>query len=249
VGIDENGNIRNKQTHKFVVKNGIEVPEEWEVYAIGDIVEQIGSGVTPKGGSNVYTHSGVMLIRSQNVLKGEFDFSDVAYISDEINSRMKRSELRDLDVLLNITGASIGRSHFLPIGFPKSNVNQHVCIIRLYEKSLGKSLFLSTFLNDFKGQNQIKRLLGSSNREGLNFQQIREIKVSMPKIEFDDEFERIRKVFESQNDSIDILKLNLAKLQSLKTGLMQDLLSGRVRVDSEELIVNSEELKVKIICK
>jgi type I restriction enzyme, S subunit len=239
-GIDENGNIRSKATHKFVVKNGIEVPEEWEVYGIGDIVEQIGSGVTPKGGSNVYIHSGVMLIRSQNVLKGEFDFSDVAYISDEINSRMKRSELRDLDVLLNITGASIGRSHFLPIGFPKANVNQHVCIIRLCEKSLGKSLFLSTYLNDFKGQNQIKRLLGSSNREGLNFQQIREIKVGMPKIEFDDEFERIRKIFESQNDSIDILKLNLAKLQYLKTGLMQDLLSGKVRVKTSEPLIETD---------
>lgn len=229
-GIDENGNIRSKETHKFVVKNGIEVPEEWEVDSIGDIVEQIGSGITPKGGSNVYIHSGVMLIRSQNVLKGEFDFSDVAFISDEINSQMKRSQLKELDVLLNITGASIGRSHFLPFGFPKANVNQHVCIIRLCEKSLGKSLFLSTYLNDFKGQNQIKRLLGSSNREGLNFQQIREIKVGMPKIEFDDEFERIRKVFESQNDSIDVLKLNLSKFQSLKTGLMQDLLSGKVRV-------------------
>ena len=30
-GIDAKGNIRSKATHKFVVKNGIEVPEEWEV--------------------------------------------------------------------------------------------------------------------------------------------------------------------------------------------------------------------------
>ena len=34
-GIDVNGNIRNKATHKFIVKNGIEVPDEWEVDGLG----------------------------------------------------------------------------------------------------------------------------------------------------------------------------------------------------------------------
>ncbi|TSA28466.1 MAG: restriction endonuclease subunit S, partial [Bacteroidetes bacterium] len=100
-GIDEHGNIRSKATHKFVVKNGIEVPEEWEVYSIDEISEHVGSGITPKGGSNVYEHSGVMLIRSQNVLVGEFNFDDVAYINEKMNNSMKRSELQKLDVLLN----------------------------------------------------------------------------------------------------------------------------------------------------
>lgn len=229
-GIDANGNIRSKATHRFVVKNGIEVPEEWEVYEINDIAEYVGSGITPKGGSNVYGHSGVMLIRSQNVLIGEFDFNDVAYISEEINQRMKRSELQDFDVLLNITGASIGRTHFIPENFAKSNVNQHVCAIRLKNKSEGKSIFLSNYLNDFKGQNQIKRLLGASNREGLNYQQIREIKVALPNIGSNEEFERIQNMLTAINNNIQFAKISLSKLHSLKTGLMQDLLSGRVRV-------------------
>jgi len=229
-GIDEHGNIRSKATHKFVVKNGIEVPEEWEVYSIDEISEHVGSGITPKGGSNVYEHSGVMLIRSQNVLVGEFNFDDVAYINEKMNNSMKRSELQKLDVLLNITGASIGRSHYIPEAFPKSNVNQHVCAIRIKNKSEGKSIFLSTFLNEYEGQRQIKRLLGASNREGLNYKQIREIRLTMPNILNDDEFDRIRKIAGSTNYAITSLKLNFYKLQSLKTGLMQDLLSGRVRV-------------------
>lgn len=229
-GIDEHGNIRSKATHKFVVKNGIEVPEEWEVYTIEEITDHVGSGVTPKGGSNVYTHSGVMLIRSQNVLVGKFDFSDVAFISEEVNAKMKRSELQELDVLLNITGASIGRSHYVPENFQRANVNQHVCALRLKNRSLGKSVFLSTYLNDFKGQNQIKRLLGASNREGLNYQQIREIKVAMPNIETDNEFNRIMKTLSACETTIQDFNTNLSKLQSIKTGLMQDLLSGKVRV-------------------
>ena len=229
-GIDTNGNIRSKAGHRFVVKKGIEIPEEWEVYSIEDIAEHLGSGVTPKGGSNVYIHSGVMLIRSQNVLTGEFNFEDVAYISEEINSSMKRSRLNDLDVLLNITGASIGRSHFVPENFQAANVNQHVCAIRIKNKSIGKSIFLSSFLNSHLGQNQIKRFLGASNREGLNYQQIREIKIAMPHIENDEEFNKIKNVLQSINSYIKKVTTQYHKLLSLKTGLMQDLLIGKVRV-------------------
>ena len=44
-GIDAKGNIRSKTTHKFVVKNEIEVPEDWEVKPLGSI-SQITSGIT-----------------------------------------------------------------------------------------------------------------------------------------------------------------------------------------------------------
>jgi len=229
-GIDEKGNIRSEKTHHFKTEKGLRVPEDWEVYELGEITDHVGSGVTPKGGSNVYSHEGVLLIRSQNVLIGEFSLEDVAYINSGINERMQRSQLQDLDVLLNITGASIGRSHFVPENFPTSNVNQHVCALRIKNKSIGKSLFVSSFLNSYEGQKQIKRLLGASNREGLNYQQIREIKISLPKIEGDLEFNKIHKVLVAINSKIEKLKNNLNKHRSLKTGLMQDLLSGKVRV-------------------
>lgn len=234
-GIDEKGKVRSKSINKFITKKGIEVPQNWEVYTIEEITEHVGSGVTPKGGSNVYIHSGTMLIRSQNVLVGSFAFDDVAFISEEINRTMKRSELQDLDVLLNITGASIGRSHFVPSGFAKANVNQHVCALRLKNKSMGKSFFVSSFLNSYHGQKQIKRLLGSSNREGLNYQQIREIQIPMPNMSDDSEFQRIHLMLSSLNDQLESQNKNLSKLRSLKTGLMQDLLNGRKRLQPKKI--------------
>jgi type I restriction enzyme S subunit len=233
-GIDENGDIRNKQTHGFTLKKGIDVPDEWEVYEVGDITDHVASGVTPKGGSNVYGHSGVMLIRSQNILSGDFNLADVAFISDEINQVMKRSQLEIFDVLLNITGASVGRSHYVPENFPISNVNQHVCAIRLKNRSKEKSVFVSTFLNDFRGQVQIRRLLGASNREGLNFQQVREIRIAMPRIEENDEFQRIEQVLSSIESNIRCARVNLMKTLLLKRGLMRDLLSGRKRVNIDD---------------
>lgn len=49
--------------------------------------------------------------------------------------RMARSEIFEFDVLLNFTGASIGRCSIVPKSFLRVNVNQHVCAIRLINKT------------------------------------------------------------------------------------------------------------------
>lgn len=228
-GIDENGNIRSEETHEFKDSPLGKIPKEWECLSIGDIAERLRSGVTPKGGSDVYQKEGIMLIRSQNVYSYGFKLDDIAYISEEINSRMLGSQLQTFDVLLNITGASIGRSTFVPENHPLSNVNQHVCSIRLKDTSLEKAIYLSTFLNSVYGQNQIQQNNAGSNREGINYNQIRAILI--PWFRENREFENFKTIISKVNEKTGILQKYLNKLQSLKTGLMQDLLSGKVRVN------------------
>lgn len=237
-GIDEQGDIRSEKTHELKPSTFGKIPVNWKVVSIKDIAEYIGSGVTPRGGANVYQPSGIMLVRSQNVLSGEFNLTDVAFISEEINNKMKRSEIYENDVLVNITGASIGRSCFVPNNFPRANVNQHVCAIRLKGGNQAKASFLSSFLNSSWGQNQIFRLNAGSNREGLNYSQVKSIELPFP----DDpsEFDRIAEIVYQINKSLDSLKEELNKNINLKTGLMQDLLTGKVRVD--RLIKQHEEV-------
>jgi len=229
-GIDEQGNIRSEETHEFKDSVLGRIPREWEVVNIGSISEHIGSGITPRGGSAVYQSSGIMLIRSQNVYPDGFKLEDVAYISEEINNTMLRSEVHEYDVLLNITGASIGRCTYVPEDFAKANVNQHVCAIRLFGKNLSKAVFLSEFLNSESGQNQIFKYNAGSNREGLNYSQIRGIELSLP-IE-DDEFGRISKVLIAYSENLKSLEDEFNKYSALKKSLMQDLLTGKVRVDA-----------------
>lgn len=228
-GIDELGNIRSEQTHEFKDSPLGRIPKEWECLSIGDLAERLRSGVTPKGGSDVYQKEGIMLIRSQNVYSYGFKLDDIAYISEEINSRMLGSQLQAFDVLLNITGASIGRSTFVPENHPLSNVNQHVCAIRLKNTSLEKAIYLSSFLNSVYGQNQIQQNNAGSNREGINYNQISAILI--PWFKRDVEFESFKNIISKTNEKIESLYISLSKLQSLKTGLMQDLLSGKVRVN------------------
>jgi type I restriction enzyme S subunit len=142
---------------------------------------------------------------------------------------MLGSQLKTFDVLLNITGASIGRSTYVPANLPLSNVNQHVCSIRLKDTSLEKTIYLSSFLNSVYGQNQIQQNNAGSNREGINYNQIRAILI--PWFQSDKEFISFKNIITKTNDEIETLQISLSKLQSLKTGLMQDLLSGKVRVN------------------
>lgn len=236
-GIDEQGNIRTEETHEFKDSVLGRIPKEWDVVNIGSISEYIGSGVTPKGGSSVYQSSGIMLIRSQNVYPDGFKLEDIAFISEEINNTMLRSEVHENDVLLNITGASIGRCTYIPENFPKANVNQHVCAIRLIGKNHSKAVFLSDFLNSESGQNQIFKYNAGSNREGLNYSQIRGIELRLP--QEDDEIERISSILMAYTETLYSLKSEYAKYFALKKALMQDLLTGKVRVDALTNKLNS----------
>ena len=106
---------------------------------------KVGSGVTPRGGEAVYKTEGHPFVRSQNVGLGNLLLDDIAFIDEETHLRQKNTELQFNDVLLNITGASIGRSALVDKQIVGGNVNQHVCIIRTKE-NLVPSFICSFFI-------------------------------------------------------------------------------------------------------
>ena len=104
------------------------VPESWEWVRLGEITSKIGSGSTPKGSN--YSTDGIPFFRSQNIHNHGIVYDGIKYISDETNNSMTGTIVHAGDLLLNITGGSIGRCAIVPSDFKKGNVSQHVCIIR-----------------------------------------------------------------------------------------------------------------------
>lgn len=146
---------------------------------IANIAKKVGSGITPRGGSSIYRSSGPKLIRSQNVYPGRLILEDIACIPEDIHESMKATRVLGGDVLLNITGASIGRCAIAPSDLGEANVNQHVCIIRTKDNETDAN-YLMHYLNSYWGQDQINRFQAGGNREGLNFAQIRSMEVPQP---------------------------------------------------------------------
>jgi hypothetical protein len=191
---------------------------EWKEVKIGNITTKVGSGITPKGGSSVYTNSGHIFIRSQNVDNGAFLLKDVAYIDEATHQKQKSTELVCGDVLLNITGASIGRSAVVNSSVAGGNVNQHVCIIRVID-SISPN-FLCNYLLSYRGQKQIDSFQAGGNREGLNFEQIKSIKFKMPTTL---EQNKITSLLSKLDERIATQKKVIEKLQSLIGGIRKKI--------------------------
>lgn len=105
-----------------------EIPEHWAWCRLGEISSKIGSGSTPKGSN--YAESGKPFFRSQNIYDNGLVFDDIKFISDEVQQQMNGTIVLANDILLNITGGSMGRCALVPNDFEEGNVSQHVCIIR-----------------------------------------------------------------------------------------------------------------------
>ena len=216
--------IKNEQK-KLNVPN-IRFPEfsgEWKECTIDKLATKVGSGVTPRGGEAVYKSEGHPFVRSQNVGWGHLILGDIAYIDEETHKRQKGTELQLNDILLNITGASIGRSALVDEQIVGGNVNQHVCIIRANEKLVPS--FLCNFLLSRHGQKQIDSFQAGGNRQGLNFEQIKSIKIGLPIVE---EQKKIAGLLQLLEQRIFTQSKIIDKLQTLIKGLSNKLLNTEV---------------------
>lgn len=122
--------IKERHSPIALDETPFELPRSWVWSRIGGICTKTGSGSTPRGGKDVYKTSGVPFLRSQNVYNDGLRLNDVAFIEPSTHARMISTAVMGGDLLLNITGGSMGRCCRIPDDFAEANVSQHVAIIR-----------------------------------------------------------------------------------------------------------------------
>ena len=184
-----------------------EIPDGWCWTTIEDVCSKIGSGSTPKGSN--YSKEGIPFFRSQNVQNDGIVLSDIKYISDEVHQSMIGTEVVANDLLLNITGGSLGRCAVVPRDFDIGNVSQHVCILRTV---LVKPEYLHCFILSSFFSKSMK--ITGSGREGLPKYNLEKMLLPLPPIQ---EQERIiieAKRLQNNIDKIDTCNGNLVELIS-----------------------------------
>lgn len=157
-----------------------DIPEHWDVKKLKYLTSKIGSGITPSGGATTYVDKGIPLLRSQNIHFDGLVLDNVANISLNVHKSMKNSQVKQHDVLLNITGGSLGRCCYNSSN-DEMNVNQHVCIVR--PNNLIKGEFLNGLMSSEVGQKQIWFFQQGGGREGLNFQNLKNFDFPLPSID------------------------------------------------------------------
>lgn len=166
---------------------------------LGSLTTKIGSGATPKGGDSSYKVSGTPLIRSMNIRDGHFLGKGLVYIDDDQAGKLDNVVVREGDVLLNITGASVARVCRAPKHMDGARVNQHVSIIR----SIGllSNEFLEAFLLMPPTKTRLLTIAESgATRQAITKAQIEELLIPVPSLEKQLQFaEKVRSVKSSQS--------------------------------------------------
>ncbi len=136
----QEGKIKKEKALLEIAEDEIpfDIPSNWKWVRLGDISAKISSGNTPSGGnkSNAYVEKGYSFFREQNIYNDGIHEEGLVYITEELLKTRENSTVLPMDILLNITGGSIGRCALIPDDFTKGSINQHILIIRMIDPRL-----------------------------------------------------------------------------------------------------------------
>lgn len=224
-GIDENGNLRNEKTHKFKVSKLGRIPEEWECKPLGEY-SSIQGGYAFR--SKDFVKSGIQLLRIGNLFNNKLSLErEPVYLPNSFNKEFSNFLLQRGDVILSMTGTYGKRDYGFAIKIEEGRflLNQRVC--RFWPKDNLTTNYLFHLLHSEFYLTQLFNSVTGSKQGNLNSNNILDNYVTIPN---ENEQKKISLVLDKVDKILNTQEVNLSKLQSLKAGLMQDLLSGKVRI-------------------
>jgi len=146
--------------------------------ALNEITLKIGSGSTPRGGQKSYKSEGISLIRSMNVHDTGFREKGLAFIDEEQAQKLNNVAVKENDVLLNITGASVARCCIVDNNYLPARVNQHVSILRLKD-SMIPSFLHYYIISPFVKSELLFNSSGGATREAITKSMLEKFKVPL----------------------------------------------------------------------
>ena len=190
-----------------------------KIFKLKDVCIKIGSGSTPRGGSSVYLDKGsTTLIRSQNIYNNSFEYNGLVFIDDNAAEKLRSVEVKENDVLLNITGDSVARCTIVPKEVLPARVNQHVCILRANDVYLDY-FFLKSFLVNSKMQDIMLSLAKSGGtRAALTKGMIENLEITLPSIE---EQKAISKILSDLDEKIETNNKINKKLEEMAQAIFK----------------------------
>lgn len=157
-----------------------------ETEILGDHILFMTSG--SRGWAKYYAENGDLFLRIENVGRNQLLLDDLTFVNAPKTQEAERTNVKPGDVLLSIT-ADLGRTCVIPPKFPKAFVNQHLAILRL-DQNLNP-IFVAQYLTSSRGMSQINRLDKGGTKAGLNFADIRSIRIPLPPLKLQGQFANI----------------------------------------------------------
>jgi type I restriction enzyme S subunit len=202
--------------------------KKWKRLTIESITTKVGSGSTPSGGQTAYKESGIPLVRSMNIHFKGIKNDGLAFIDEIQAHELRNVTIEKDDVLLNITGASIGRVCLAENHIIGGRVNQHVSIIRSNQKIISPS-----FLNLVMSAPEVQHYINDENygvtRQALTKSQLLSLTIPVPSLEEQNEIVRRVEALFSKADAIEArYKVLKEKIDNLPQAVLAKAFRGEL---------------------
>lgn len=201
-----------------------EIPEGWELRQLGEVTE-----VTKLAGFEYTNHfdysigGEVTVVRALNLRDGVFDLSDTHTIPKAVSDALPRSRLREGDTLFTYVGVNVGEVALTPEGRFHLGPN----VARITPSPGLVPAYLCYYMQSQRAKRQVQQLVSTTSQPSMSMTNIRQIRVVIPPL---DAQERIVAAMAGVEGSIQSSRDALYQLGVTKAGLLQDLLTGKVRV-------------------
>jgi type I restriction enzyme S subunit len=200
------------------------IPKDWGVVPLSRISDFITKGSTPTTYGFKWQETGVLFLRSECVAETGLDLAQAMYISPAANEALRRSIVRDADILITITGY-VGRVVTL-VDVGTANINQHIARIRISAPGV-LPRYVYYFLSQNKVRQKFESITTGQAYPQISLYQVREAKVALPP---HPEQRAITQVLADVDDLLVALDKLIAKKRAIKQAAMQQLVTGKTHL-------------------
>ncbi len=214
---------------KYSKELGCEIPKEWKVVRIKEITKEFVSGGTPSTKEPKYWNGEIPWIRSVHITKHYIDETSIEQYITREGLKNSAAKIVPKGNLIVATRVGIGKS---AINLIDVAINQDLTGVIL-DKSKINPLFITWYFNSPK----VNRLFESFSRgttiKGIPQNYIRNLLIPLPPLP---EQQKIAEILSTVDKKLELERRRKEKLERIKRGLMNDLLTGRKRVNVEKVL-------------
>ncbi|HGH0916215.1 TPA: restriction endonuclease subunit S [Bacillus cereus] len=206
-----------------------DIPCDWERVPLKNLVEEnrtICYGVLKPG---EFIENGIPMLRVVDLGDGKVKGSGFHRISKELDKEYSRSRLKGNEVLISLVG-TIGRIAVTESYHQFMNVHRNIGIIPVNDKKINKR-YLAYMMQSEMVQKEIKVKTTGGSQPLFNIGDLKELKILLPSLE---EQLKIVNFISSVDKKLELEMKKQLQLEFLKVGLMQSLLTGKVRIKVDE---------------
>ena len=223
-----------KRSSEEMKDSGVEwlgdIPKDWEVKRIKQISRVISKGTTPSTvGKEIIDKGEIRFLKAENIYEGKISLTPEFFIDEETNKILKRSELKENDILFVIAGATIGKVAIVQKEHCPANTNQAISFIRLYDDINYK--FVYYWLNSPKLQENMWLYAVQSAQPNLSMENLGNFYILYPNKE---EIEILTDYIEQKSIEIinimNDIKYQIEKLKEAKQSLISEAVTGKIEI-------------------